>query len=68
MNNFNGVLHLNGYKDFEKAIFLIRQRIITDFNREDIVNKIDEMFNDYIECDDIAYSYCEYLCSQIGKL
>jgi hypothetical protein len=29
MNNFNGVLHLNGYKDFEKAIFLVRQRIIT---------------------------------------
>ena len=68
MNNFNGVLHLNGYKDFEKAIFLIRQRIITDFNREDIVNKIDEMFNDYIESDDITYSYCEYLCNQINKL
>lgn len=68
MNNFNGVLHLNGYKDFQKAVFLIRQRIITDFNREDIVNKIDEMFNDYIECDNIAYSYCEYLCNQINKL
>lgn len=42
--NHNGFLHLNGYKDFDEVVFLIRQRSIDEFNAIEQVKRIDDMF------------------------
>jgi hypothetical protein len=42
--NFNGFLHLNGYKDLYQLIFLLRQRSIEEFGAIEQVRRIDFMF------------------------
>lgn len=43
--DFNGFLHLNGYKDLEQIIFILRQRSLNEFKAFDQVVKIDKLFS-----------------------
>jgi hypothetical protein len=66
--NFNGFLHLNGYKDIQDIIFMIKQRTIQEFSATNQIIKIDNMFNDFGNCNEITKSYKKYLVDQLDNL
>lgn len=66
--NFNGFLHLNGYKTFDEVIFMIRQRIIDEFGGNHYINKIDKLFTEETKTDKIFDSYCDYLRINLDKM
>lgn len=68
MFDFNGFLHLNGYKNFEEIIFLIKQRIIEDFNGLNYITIIDNMFSKQTKSDEISLMYYKYLLSLTNRL
>jgi len=61
MFDFDGFLHVNGYKNFDKLIFLIKQRILIDFNGNNIVKRIEDIFGN--ENDPLSEKYLQYLKS-----
>jgi hypothetical protein len=68
MFDFNGFLHLNGYKNFEEVIFLIKERIIEDFNGLNYITIIDNMFPKQTKSDEISLMYYKYLLSLTNRL
>jgi len=68
MFDFNGFLHLNGYKNFEEIIFLIKERIIEDFNGLNYIAIIDNMFPKQTKSDEISLMYYKYLLSLTNRL
>jgi hypothetical protein len=66
--NFNGFLHLNGYKTFDEVIFMIRQRIIDEFDGNHYISKIDKLFTEETKTDKIFNSYCDYLRINLDKM
>jgi len=55
--NFNGFLHIGGYKEFDKLLFLFRSRILIEFNGSIFLEKINQIFTERFdfEKDDIFY-------------
>ena len=66
--NFNGFLHLNGYKTFDEVIFMIRQRIIDEFEGIHYIHKIDKLFTEDTKTDNLFDSYCDYLRTKLNKM
>ena len=66
--NFNGFLHLNGYKTFDEIIFMIRQRIIDEFDGNRYIHKIDKLFKEDSKTDLLFDSYCEHLKTNLDKM
>lgn len=45
--NFNGFLHLCGYKHFDQMLYILRSKLLFDFNEgKEYIRKIDEIFED----------------------
>lgn len=42
--NYNGYLHLCGFKNFEKMLYMLRTLILLDLDGEPYLNKINELF------------------------
>lgn len=60
--NFNGFLHLNGYKNFDELIFILKQHIIQDFDKCNLVIMIEKTFSNEETKFDIIYNeYYDYL-------
>lgn len=57
MYDFNGFLHLNGYKTMEEMVFLLRQRIIEDFDGANYIKVIDSQFNKKTKADKLMVLY-----------
>lgn len=57
MYDFNGFLHLNGYKTMEELVFLLRQRIIEDFDGTKYIKVIDEYFPKKTKADKLMILY-----------
>lgn len=68
MFDFNGFLHLNGYKGFEEIIFILKQRIIEDFNGLNYITIIDNLFPKKTKSDEISTMYYKYLLSLTNRL
>jgi len=66
--NFNGFLHLNGYKTYEEIMFIIKQKLIQDFDMINEVIKIDSKFNEVGNCSKMSNDYLIYLNKQIENL
>lgn len=66
--NFNGFLHLNGYKTNEEIIFFIKQRLIQEFGVTNEIIKIDEKYSEFGNCKEMTKTYKKYLLDQIESL
>jgi len=66
--NFNGFLHLNGYKTIKELMFLIKQKLIQDFGSVNEVIKIDRKFNEVGNCLETTENYMDYLQTQIENI
>ena len=61
MYNFGGYLHLNGFKNFDKIVFIIKQRIMSDFEGYEYIKSIHDLFDEETECDGLTNSYFKHL-------
>ena len=68
MYNFGGYLHLNGFKNFDKIVFIIKQRIMSDFNGYDYIDVINKLFDEEVECDGLTKSYFQHLSHHFQKM
>lgn len=68
MCNFNGFLHLNGFKNFDKLIFIIKQRIMSDFDGYNYIEEIHKLFDEEIECDGLSKSYFNHTLHHFQKM
>lgn len=68
MYDFNGFLHLNGYKGYDRLLFLIKQRVLQDFEAYEQIRKIDYYFKDDTTCNDMCNNYIEYLNNSVKRL
>jgi len=59
--NFEGFVHLNGFKNKKFFIFMIKHKIINDFNRLDLIEKINENFEQELEIEPIYERFVEFL-------
>ena len=66
--NFNGFLHLNGYKTIKELMFLVKQKLIQDFGAVNEVIKIDRKFNEVGNCLETTENYMDYLQTQIENI
>jgi hypothetical protein len=55
-------------KNFEEIIFLIKERIIEDFNGLNYIAIIDNMFPKQTKSDEISLMYYKYLLSLTNRL
>jgi hypothetical protein len=69
MYNFDGFLHLNGYKNFDEMNFILKQRIIEDFGKYNILINIDNnILDETIKCDIYCKEYNNYLKKLVDNL
>lgn len=71
MYDFNGFLHLNGYKTLEELVFLLRQRIIEDFDGAKYIKMINEFFPKKTKSDKLLVLYhrrLKYFSDNVGSL
>lgn len=47
--NFNGFLHLSGYKSYNKLLYIIRSKVIYDFGGIGYINKINEIYPEVLD-------------------
>jgi len=59
-NDFDGFLHLNGMKTLKEIMFIVRQRIISDFGIE-YVERINKEFPDLLEFENDAHLFYSIL-------
>jgi hypothetical protein len=55
--DFNEIIHLNGYKNMEQILFLTKEMIVQRFKGYEYVQKINELFPEKNEFDDISKRY-----------
>jgi hypothetical protein len=65
-NNFNGFLHLNGFKNNIKILFLIKEYILFNFRQGKIlVKNIDESFTEKTKFDELSEKYHNFILKKI---
>lgn len=69
MYNFDGFLHLNGYKNLDEMNFILKQRITEDFGKYNILVNIDaNISDDTNNCDKYCIEYANYLKKLINGM
>ena len=64
---FNGFMHLCGYKGFDKFMFFIREKILFDFIPGKMyLSKIDKFFPEELPVDVLHKKYLDYLADKIN--
>lgn len=66
--NFNGFLHLNGYKTHDFINFIILEKILLTFeNGQNLIKKINKIFNVNDEIEKISKIYHSFLLKKINQ-
>lgn len=66
--NFDGFLHLGGHKKIPKIAFLIKLRIMVEFEGYDYLRDINKFYKEFTECDELTESYFNNLKHTMSRM